>query len=88
MTQVVLLFFAAVLLFSSFKLLSAGDADGDDEDDLSQNFIVKTCKCVTPRSAACTCCSCSRTLQQVTTGDRRVAVSTAYRRRVAADRGI
>lgn len=43
----VLLFFAAVLLFSSFKLLSAGDEDEDDEADLSQNFIVKTCKCVT-----------------------------------------
>ena len=43
--QVVLLFFAAVLLFSSFKLLSAGDEDDDDADDLSQNFIVKTCKC-------------------------------------------
>ena len=44
--QVVLLFFAAVLLFSSFKLLSAGDGDEDDDADLSQNFIVKTCKCV------------------------------------------
>ena len=43
--QVVLLFFAAVLLFSSFKLLSAGDNE-DEDDDLSQNFIVKTCKCV------------------------------------------
>ena len=43
----VLLFFAAVLLFSSFKLLSAGD-DEDEDDDLSQNFIVKTCKCAVP----------------------------------------
>ena len=65
--QVVLLFFAAVLLFSSFKLLSAGDEDDDDADDLSQNFIVKTCKCArTCRAVACRCqmnsclehCSC------------------------------
>ena len=71
MTQVVLLFFAAVLLFSSFKLLSAGDEDADDDADLSQNFIVKTCKCVwsgigqgkgvskqCPPICCCCCCCC------------------------------
>jgi predicted tellurium resistance membrane protein TerC len=38
----VLLGFAGVLLFSSFKLLSA-DEDEDDED-LTDNFIVKLCR--------------------------------------------
>jgi len=55
---VVLLFFAAVLLFSSFKLLAAGDEDADEDADLSQNFIVKTCKCV-----ACTARHVMRTVR-------------------------
>ena len=39
----VLLAFAGVLLFSSFKLLSADDEDEDE--DLTDNFIVKLCRC-------------------------------------------
>lgn len=39
----VLLGFAGVLLFSSFKLLSADD--DDDDEDLTDNFIVKLCRC-------------------------------------------
>jgi predicted tellurium resistance membrane protein TerC len=38
----VLLAFAGVLLFSSFKLLSADDEDEDE--DLTDNFIVKLCR--------------------------------------------
>lgn len=37
-----LLVFAGILLFSSFQLLIAGD--DEDEEDLSSNFIVATCK--------------------------------------------
>lgn len=40
------LIFAAVLLFSSYKLLV--DADEDEDDDLSQNAIVKFCQNVIP----------------------------------------
>jgi hypothetical protein len=39
----VLLAFAGVLLFSSFKLLTAEDEDEDE--DLTDNFIVKFCRC-------------------------------------------
>ena len=42
-SQAVLLVFASILLFSSYKLLAAGEDDEEDED-LSDNFIVKTCK--------------------------------------------
>ena len=38
----VLFLFAAILLFSSFKLLTAGD--DEEEEDLSENAIVKFCK--------------------------------------------
>lgn len=34
------LVFAGILLFSSFKLLQGDD---DEEEDLSDNYIVKTC---------------------------------------------
>lgn len=39
----VLLLFAGILLFSSFKLLTGGKDDGDDED-LSDNGVVKLCR--------------------------------------------
>ncbi|XP_047334199.1 thylakoid membrane protein TERC, chloroplastic [Impatiens glandulifera] len=39
--EAVNLFLAAILLYSSFKLFSS---EGDDGDDLSDNFIVKTCQ--------------------------------------------
>lgn len=39
-----LLLFAGILLFSSYKLLKGGDDDGDD--DLSDNTVVKLCRCV------------------------------------------
>lgn len=40
--QSVLLLFAGVLLFSSWKLLAADD--GEEEEDLSDNWIVTTCR--------------------------------------------
>ena len=42
-SQAVLLLFAGVLLFSSYKLLAAG-GDDEEEEDLTDNFIVKTCR--------------------------------------------
>ena len=39
----VLLLFAGILLFSSFKLLTGGKEDGEDED-LSDNGVVKLCR--------------------------------------------
>lgn len=39
-----LLIFAGILLFSSYKLLMG--ADEDEDDDLSDNTIVKLCRCV------------------------------------------
>ncbi|KAG8376488.1 hypothetical protein BUALT_Bualt09G0068700 [Buddleja alternifolia] len=39
--ETVNLFLAAILLYSSFKLFAEGD---DDDTDLSDNFIVKTCR--------------------------------------------
>ncbi|KAK3237414.1 hypothetical protein CYMTET_52509 [Cymbomonas tetramitiformis] len=44
----VLLVFAGILLFSSFKLLVAGDEE--DEEDLSENFVVKFCQKLIPVS--------------------------------------
>ncbi|MEW5300183.1 MAG: hypothetical protein WDW36_003131 [Sanguina aurantia] len=44
--QPALLVFAGILLFSSFKLLSAGD--DDEEEDLSNNFVVKACRRLLP----------------------------------------
>lgn len=41
--------FAAILLFSSYKLLSDSSDDGDD--DLSDNFLVKLCRRVIPVSS-------------------------------------
>lgn len=45
--QAVLLLFAGVLLFSSWKLLAADD--GEEEEDLSDNWIVTTCRCARMR---------------------------------------
>ena len=42
----VLLLFAGILLFSSYKLLVAGDAGDDDDEDLTDNGIVKLCRCL------------------------------------------
>lgn len=39
----VLLLFAGILLFSSFKLLTGGKDEGEDED-LTDNGIVKLCR--------------------------------------------
>ena len=39
----VLLFFAGILLFSSYKLLASGGEDAEDED-LSENGVVKLCR--------------------------------------------
>nr|GEY60944.1 thylakoid membrane protein TERC, chloroplastic [Tanacetum cinerariifolium] len=47
--EVVNLLLASILLYSSFKLFFAGD---DDEDDLSENFIVKTCQKIIPVTSA------------------------------------
>lgn len=41
--QPVLLLFAGVLVFSSYKILFSGDGEGD-EDDLSENAIVQLCQ--------------------------------------------
>lgn len=38
----VLLFFAGLLLYSSYKILRAGD--DDDSDDLSENVVIKYCR--------------------------------------------
>lgn len=43
--EAVNLLLASILLYSSFKLFFAGD---DDEEDLSENFIVKTCQKIIP----------------------------------------
>ena len=43
-SQAVLLVFAGILLFSSYKLLASGADNDEDDEDLSGNFIVKTCK--------------------------------------------
>ncbi|CAI0472500.1 unnamed protein product [Linum tenue] len=43
--EAVNLFLAGILLYSSFKLLFVGE---EDESDLSNNFIVKTCQRVIP----------------------------------------
>ncbi len=40
----VLLLFAGILLFSSYKLLASGDSDDADDEDLSDNGIVKLCR--------------------------------------------
>ncbi|KAL8140726.1 hypothetical protein V2J09_006747 [Rumex salicifolius] len=45
--EAVNLLFAAVLLYSSFKLF----AEDEEEDDLSDNFLVKTCQKVIPVTA-------------------------------------
>lgn len=42
----VLLLFAGILLFSSYKLLVAGDAGDDNDEDLTDNGIVKLCRCL------------------------------------------
>lgn len=39
----VLLVFAGVLLYSSWQLLAV--SEDDEEEDLTDNWIVKTCKC-------------------------------------------
>jgi TerC family integral membrane protein len=39
--EIVNLFLAGILLYSAFKLFTGSD---DEEEDLSNNFIVKTCK--------------------------------------------
>lgn len=44
----VLLLFAGILLFSSYKLLVAGDAGDDDDEDLTDNGIVKLCRRLIP----------------------------------------
>ncbi|KAJ9559079.1 hypothetical protein OSB04_013693 [Centaurea solstitialis] len=43
--EAVNLLLASILLYSSFKLFSSGE---DDEEDLSDNFIVKTCQKIIP----------------------------------------
>ena len=40
----VLLLFAGILLFSSYKLLASGESDDADDEDLSDNGIVKLCR--------------------------------------------
>lgn len=40
----VLLVFAGVLIFSSYKLLVMDD-DEEEDDDMSDNWIVKFCRC-------------------------------------------
>ncbi|PWA73786.1 integral membrane TerC family protein [Artemisia annua] len=47
--EAVNLLLASILLYSSFKLFFAGD---DDEEDLSENFIVKTCQKIIPVTSA------------------------------------
>ena len=42
----VLLLFAGVLLYSSWKLLAGGDEE--EGDDLTDNWIVTTCRCPPP----------------------------------------
>ena len=54
----VLLLFAGILLFSSYKLLASGDSDDADDEDLSDNGIVKLCRW----ACACTLAYCSWTL--------------------------
>ncbi|DBB18490.1 TPA: hypothetical protein ACH3X3_000131 [Trebouxia sp. C0006] len=46
----VLLLFAGILLFSSYKLLASGDSDDADDEDLSDNGIVKLCRRLIPVS--------------------------------------
>lgn len=50
----VLLLFAGILLFSSYKLLASGDSDDADDEDLSDNGIVKLCRW----ASACTLAYC------------------------------
>ena len=50
----VLLLFAGILLFSSYKLLSSGESDDADDEDLSDNGIVKLCRW----ACACTLAFC------------------------------
>ncbi len=50
----VLLLFAGILLFSSYKLLASGDSDDADDEDLSDNGIVKLCRW----ACACTLAYC------------------------------
>lgn len=47
--EAVNLLLASILLYSSFKLFSAGE---DDDEDLSDNFIVKTCQKIIPVTSA------------------------------------
>ncbi|KAJ0503219.1 putative integral membrane protein TerC [Helianthus annuus] len=47
--EAVNLLLASILLYSSFKLFFAGE---DDDDDLSDNFIVKTCQKFIPVTSA------------------------------------
>lgn len=46
----VLLLFAGILLFSSYKLLASGDSADADDEDLSDNGIVKLCRRLIPVS--------------------------------------
>jgi hypothetical protein len=47
------LVFAGILLFSSFKLLQGDD---DEDEDLSNNYIVKTCsKLINSTGDWCSC---------------------------------
>ena len=43
-SQAVLLGFAGILLFSSYKLLAAGGDNEEEDEDLGDNFIVKLCR--------------------------------------------
>ncbi|XP_071719928.1 thylakoid membrane protein TERC, chloroplastic-like isoform X2 [Rutidosis leptorrhynchoides] len=47
--EAVNLLLASILLYSSFKLFTASE---DDDEDLSENFIVKTCQKVIPVTSA------------------------------------
>lgn len=52
-SEKILLLFAAVLAFSSFKIVFSGDGDDEEEDDdLSDNFIVKLTKSLVSTSTS------------------------------------
>ncbi len=40
----ILLLFAGILIFSSYKLLASGDSGDEEDEDLTDNGIVKLCR--------------------------------------------
>ncbi|KAI7729767.1 hypothetical protein M8C21_003073 [Ambrosia artemisiifolia] len=60
--EAVNLLLASILLYSSFKLFFAGE---DDDDDLSDNFIVKTCQKFIPVTSAYDGNNCGWSLESI-----------------------